>query len=202
MKVIAVHTPEDKGSLHVRAADVAFELVGGRKASAESCRVLNVTDVCNMVAATPLFGYLDIDAVLGACSASGATALHPGYGFLSENPGPFPCARAPTLTSLHARTGLAMPGGACDLPRSLTRATSIVRQQGSTYTPVLVAFPPCCVSHNIVRGNEQIKARALAQSTGLPLLPASLPVSGPDDALRAANRLGFPVMLKASEVRR
>ncbi|MBO3747888.1 acetyl/propionyl-CoA carboxylase subunit alpha [Streptosporangiaceae bacterium NEAU-GS5] len=56
---IAVHSPADVGAPHVRAADRAVALPRG---------------------------YLDIDGVIEACRVSGAEALHPGYGFLAENP--------------------------------------------------------------------------------------------------------------------
>ncbi|MBR1178922.1 biotin/lipoyl-binding protein [Bradyrhizobium sp. KB893862 SZCCT0404] len=59
---VAIHPADDALSLHVRVADEAVE-IPGRGARA----------------------YLDIDAVVKAAKAAGCDAVHPGYGFLSEN---------------------------------------------------------------------------------------------------------------------
>ena len=58
---VAVHSRDDARSLHVRAADEMRELPGLGAAA-----------------------YLDADAVIAAAKASGCDAIHPGYGFLSE----------------------------------------------------------------------------------------------------------------------
>jgi acetyl-CoA carboxylase biotin carboxylase subunit len=63
IEAVAVYSDADRGALHVRMADQAVAI--GPPPARES--------------------YLDIGKILDACQKSGADAVHPGYGFLSEN---------------------------------------------------------------------------------------------------------------------
>ncbi|MGW2701002.1 ATP-binding protein [Streptomyces sp. NPDC001340] len=64
IRTVAVHSDADENALHARVADAAVRLPG----------------------ATPAETYLRGDLIVKAALAAGADAVHPGYGFLSENP--------------------------------------------------------------------------------------------------------------------
>src|SRR5690554_217857 len=64
IKTVAIYSDADRGARHVEMADEAVHI--GPAPSSES--------------------YLNMAAVLKAVRQSGADAVHPGYGFLSENP--------------------------------------------------------------------------------------------------------------------
>jgi len=100
--------------------------------------------------------YLDIDAVIAACKATGAQAVHPGYGFLSENIG---------FAQRLAKEGIAFIGP----------------------TPA-----------NIEAFGLKHTARELARSSGVPLLPGTDLLASVEEALTAAETVGYPVMLKST----
>ena len=131
---VAVYSEADRHSLHVTAADEAVLL--GPSAPSES--------------------YLRQDKLIEAARASGAGAIHPGYGFLSEN--------AAFATACEA-AGIAFIG------------------------PTPAQIRDFGLKH---------RARVLAGENGLPLLPGSELLTSATEALEAAQRIGYPVMLKST----
>ncbi|MGE0026301.1 MAG: acetyl/propionyl/methylcrotonyl-CoA carboxylase subunit alpha [Thermoleophilia bacterium] len=101
--------------------------------------------------------YLNISNVLGAAEITGCDAVHPGYGFLSENPA---FARA------CAEAGITFVGPSPEV---------------------------------MERMGDKIAAKAAAREAGLPVLEGSDgPVQDVQAALEAADRAGFPILLKAA----
>jgi acetyl-CoA carboxylase, biotin carboxylase subunit len=135
IRSVAVFSEPDRNSLHVRLADAALAI--GPAPSRES--------------------YLRLDRVLDAVRASGAEAVHPGYGFLAENAG---FARA------CEEAGIVFIG-----PRSETIALM----------------------------GEKTSARREAVAAGIPVVPGTLePMADDAELAREAERIGYPVMLKAA----
>ncbi|MCP4445295.1 MAG: acetyl-CoA carboxylase biotin carboxylase subunit [Myxococcales bacterium] len=136
---VAVYSDVDRKAAHVLLADMALPI--GPAIAAES--------------------YLVIDKIIAACKESGADAVHPGYGFLSEN----------------------------DVFAERLEAEGIT-----------LIGPPAPAMRLM---GSKTEARKVIIEAGLPVVPGE---SGPggngfDDvgsALEAANRTGFPVLIKAA----
>jgi len=134
LRTVAVHSEIDADALHTRLADEA---------------------IC-IGPADPSRSYLHIPAIIAAAEITGADAVHPGYGFLSENP---------EFAETCAQCGLLFIG---PLPEQM-------RLWG-----------------------DKVSARALAKSLGLPIIEGTELIEDIEDAVRKAESLGFPVLLKAS----
>ena len=135
IKTVAIYSEADRGSAHADFADEAY-LVGPAP-SAQS--------------------YLNADAILAVCKASGADAVHPGYGFLSEN----------------------------------ARFAEQVESAGIAW----IGPPPSAIR---VMG-DKLSAKAAAAEFGVPLVMGSDGASPTAaEAQAVADRIGYPVMLKAS----
>lgn len=135
ISVVAVYSTADEDSLHVKLADEAVCI--GPHQSRHS--------------------YLNMAALLSAADITGVDAIHPGYGFLSEN------------------AEFARLCGECK-----------IQFIGPT-------------SANIEAMGEKTRARRIARDAGVPMLPGTLEaVPDCDSAVREAEKIGYPVILKAA----
>ena len=128
---VAVHSTADADAMHVRLADEAV-CIGPPPASAS---------------------YLDIPQILAACEITGAEAVHPGYGFLSEN------ARFADILDAHGITFIGPSG-------------DHIRQMGDKITAKQTAerlgIPVVPGSDGAVNSLEE--AKSVAEDIGYPLL--------------------------------
>ena len=109
---VAVYPYEDRNAVHRIKADEAYE-IGER--------------------GHPVRAYLDIDGIIRAARQSGADAIYPGYGFLSENPD---LARACAAAGI---TFIGPPADVLELAGNKVRALEAARSAG---IPVLKSTPP------------------------------------------------------------
>ena len=135
IEAVAVYSEADAGASWVEDADTSVLIGPGPAAQS----------------------YLDIEAVLRAARESGAGAIHPGYGFLSENP---------SFATAVEEAGLTWVGPDPDVIEAM--------------------------------GNK-VAARLTAAEAGVPVVPGTDGQLGDDeDPLRAAESIGYPLMVKAS----
>ncbi|MEL6506489.1 MAG: acetyl-CoA carboxylase biotin carboxylase subunit [Pseudomonadota bacterium] len=132
---VAIHSTADANAMHVRLADES---------------------VC-IGPPAPRDSYLNIPAIISAAEITGADAIHPGYGFLSEN----------------------------------ARFAEIVKAHGIT-------FIGPSADHIRVMG-DKIAAKETVGGVGIPLVPGSAgALANIDEARIEADRIGYPVLVKAA----
>ena len=136
LRTVAIYSQDDRFGVHRFKADEAY-LVGEGKG--------------------PVAAYLDIDSIITVAKDNGVDAIHPGYGFLSENP----------------------------------RFAQACRDAGIVFVgpdPELIASM-----------GDKVAARQAAENARVPTLPGTQdPIAKPADAIAAAKKIGFPLIIKAA----
>jgi pyruvate carboxylase len=136
IRTVAVYTYEDRYSLHRYKSDESYQIGPDSE---------------------PLKPYLDIEEIIRVAKQNGVDAIHPGYGFLSENV---------QLAKRCAEEGITFVG-----PRP-----EVMEKLG-----------------------DKVAAKVVAKEVGVPLIPDShIKLLKLADAVVEAERIGYPVMLKAS----
>lgn len=131
---VAIYSDVDRNAHHVRKADKSY-----------------------LVGPGPLEGYLNYHRIVDLAKEIKADAIHPGYGFLSENP---------------------------DFAKYCEEKDIIFIGPSSEAIALM--------------GNK-VEARKLARKIGLPLLPGTdEPVKDEEEAVKFANSIGYPVIIKAA----
>jgi len=137
IRTVAIYSHEDRYALHRFKADEAYQV--GKVGE-------------------PIRAYLDIPGIIAIAVREGVDAIHPGYGFLSENP---------DLARACAEAGITFVGPGVELLEQL---------------------------------GDKTAARDIATKAKVPILAGTAKsVRHLDDARRAIEKLGYPVILKAAK---
>lgn len=136
LETVAIYTYEDRYSLHRYKADESYQI--------------GLQD-------EPLKPYLDIEAIIAVAKKCHADAIHPGYGFLSENP---------NFARRCKEEGIQFVGPTAEVMELL---------------------------------GDKVSAKVIAQQAEVPIIESSqIALNVLNDALSEANRIGYPLMLKAA----
>jgi acetyl-CoA carboxylase biotin carboxylase subunit len=135
IRTVAVYSEADRDALHVLEADEA---------------------VC-LGPAEPAESYLNMDRIMDAAGKTGAEAIHPGYGFLAENP---------AFAERCEKEGVVFIG------------------------------PPSQAIRDL---GDKTVARRIMMESAVPVIPGMMqPEANPDILAREAERIGYPVIIKAA----
>ncbi len=130
IKSVAIYTDADRHALHVKKADVAYN-----------------------IGSDPVLGYLNAHNIVNLAVASGCDALHPGYGFLSENP---------VLAEVCARRGIKFIGPS---PEVITQMGDKIQARQAMIKAGIPVVPGS--DHNLENAEEALK---LAKEIGYPVM--------------------------------
>ncbi|HSL27632.1 MAG TPA: acetyl-CoA carboxylase biotin carboxylase subunit [Anaerolineales bacterium] len=134
IRTVAVYSDADKHALHVQHADEAIHI--GPAAPKES--------------------YLNVEKLLAAAKQTDADAIHPGYGFLSENA---------AFAAAAASAGLTFIGPSAESIRAM---------------------------------GDKAESKIRMREAGVPTVPGYEGLESEDDFKRAADEIGYPVLVKAA----
>jgi pyruvate carboxylase len=132
IRTVAIYSQEDRFSLHRMKADESYLVGAGR---------------------TPVDAYLDIADIVRIAQAAQVDAIHPGYGFLSENP---------AFAAACAAAGLIFVGPTPQIMRRLGNKVSARELAVSAGVPVMPATPPL--------PRDDAEAARLAAEVGYPVM--------------------------------
>jgi pyruvate carboxylase subunit A len=134
IRSVAIYADADRYSLHVKKADEAYSL-----------------------GPDPVAGYLNIHGIVNLALQTGCDAIHPGYGFLAENP---------EFAAVCERRDITFIGPSADV---------------------------------ILRMGDKTEARKAMIEAGIPVTPGTNDnLADLEEALTVAERIGYPIMLKAT----
>jgi acetyl-CoA/propionyl-CoA carboxylase, biotin carboxylase, biotin carboxyl carrier protein len=152
IRSVAVYAPADRHAPHVREADTAVAIAS----------------------------YLDVDEIVAACLASAAQALHPGYGFLSENPA---LARACTNAQV---VFVGPPAAASELMGDKLRAKQAAVSAGVAVLPSFSETEARTADYPLL-----VKAAAGGGGRGMRVIQRAEDLDGGLESARREARAGF-----------